>query len=76
MGTTQQPNEAQNPPGSSGMHVLSALSRVVGAAMLLSTQLAHSFLGVEPNTELLGIGFALLSGKDGIEFIKLVFGRS
>lgn len=76
MGTTQQPREPLNPPGSNGTHLLSALSRVVGAAMLLSTQLAHSFMGVQPNTELLGIGFALLSGKDGIEFLKLIFGRS
>ena len=76
MGTTQQPREPLNPHGSNGTHLLSTLSRVVGAAMLLSAQLAHSFMGVQPNTELLGIGFALLSGKDGIEFIKLIFGRS
>ena len=76
MGTTQQPNDTPNPRGSSVTQHLSGslLSRIVGATLLLGSMLGHILNGVEPHMGLLGVGLIALTGRDGIEFVKLIKG--
>lgn len=52
----------------------SLLSRIVGAVLLLGSMLGHILHGVEPHMGLLGVGLIALTGRDGIEFVKLIRG--
>lgn len=75
MGTTQQPRDKRSPRGPSHTRRPSgsALSRAVGAIMLLASQAGHLY-GIEPSFELLGAALVALTGRDGIEFLRLIRG--
>lgn len=51
------------------------LSRLVGVALLAEQSFSH-FLGRGSDLLLLGVGLFLLSGREGIEFLRLVLGRA
>lgn len=64
------------PDGVKPAVAVSWLSRLAGTA-LLAEQAAGHFIGLDSDLFLIGAGLFLLTGKEGIEFLRLLLsGRS
>lgn len=64
-----------DPPEAPKARAAAWLSRLAGLAMLGEQSASHA-LGKGSDLMLLGVGLFLLAGKEGIEFMRVLLGRS
>lgn len=64
-----------DPPEAPKARAAAWLSRLAGLAMLGEQSASHA-LGRGSDLLLVGAGLVLLAGKEGIEFVRLILGRT
>lgn len=72
--STRPPAQSEAPEAPKG-RAAAWLSRVAGLGMLSEQSVSHA-LGKGSDLILVGAGLCLLAGKEGIEFVRLILGRS